>query len=112
MIDENDFAKELGKVMEEGDKASENRMRLRPVPSPSPLTPTGVSKVVASATDEDTQRAGRTMLEQMDNIIANLERDIAEEDKVRLTIVERIDNLNLARQACFAAKEVLKGRLK
>lgn len=109
MINEDELAKELLDL----DKKPEEKVRplpFKPVPpqlARAPLTPTGMAKAVEAATNDDVERATRTMREQMDNIITGLERDISEAEEVRLTIVRRIDDLNVARQACIAAKEVL-----
>jgi hypothetical protein len=115
MINEDELAKEilnLEKTVEpkKPDQLGLSKVRplnLRPELARPVLTPTGMAKAVEAATNEDTDRATRTMNEQMDNIISGLERDISETEEVRLTIVRRIDDLNIARQACIAAKEVL-----
>lgn len=67
-----------------------------------------MTRMVAAATDEDTLRATRTMSEQMDAIVYGLEREIGEAEAVKLTVIRRIDDLNLAKSACIAAKAVLK----
>jgi hypothetical protein len=82
----------------------EKPMNVRSIPE----QPKDMNRSVVAATNEDTARATRKMSEQMDNVVGNLDREIAEAEAVRMTVIRRISDLNLTRQACIAAKEVLK----
>jgi hypothetical protein len=99
-LNEDDLAEELNDAL---DAMDNDRPR-----NDKNWKPTQTSPVV-SATNEDTVRATRTMGNQMDNIIAGLERDIKEADEIRLRVIRRIEDLKRARLACLAAKETLNG---
>jgi hypothetical protein len=65
---------------------------------------------VVQATNEDTARATRNMLDQLNNIIKGLESELAECDGIRLNVLHRMTDLKLALDASRAAVETLKVR--
>jgi hypothetical protein len=80
-----------------------------PQPTPTPTTtPTNRNKIVADAVNEDFERSSHSMQQQMEVIIAGLEREIAEAKEIQATVAKRIKDLNLSLDASKAALDVLK----
>jgi hypothetical protein len=83
------------------------RQNLHPRTTPHLIKPREVSNAVSEATNTDTDRTTRTMLEQLMKISEGIEHDIEEAKAVRETISQRIGDLNIALSANKAAIEVL-----
>jgi hypothetical protein len=62
---------------------------------------------VENATNPDTDRATRLMREQIEKIIAGIEKDIKEAEEVKSIIQKRIEDLNVTLSASKASLEVL-----
>ena len=107
--DLNTMANELGTGMEESFKDR----RPRPV-DPSKPANSPPAKSILDVINEDSGRTTRVMLDRLNGIVAGLERDIADADAVRLTVLHRIADLNLALAATRSAIESIrvKGSLK
>lgn len=86
------------------DMVDQTERRLRAVPPPPKVNS------VTQATNEDTARASRNMLDQMNTIVAGLERELTECDVVRLNVLHRMHDLKLALDATRAAVETLRVR--
>lgn len=97
----NDFEKELSTALED-EIDSRDPVRPRLVVKPSE-----VSAVVQSATNPDTERATRAMLEQMEKIAAGLENDIRETTEVQNVIAMRLVDLEQALSAIRASIKTL-----
>jgi hypothetical protein len=85
------------------DMVEQSERRLRAVP-------TAKSTPALQATNEDTGRASRSMLDQMTTIVAGLEKELAEADGIRINVLHRMRDLKLALDASKAAVETLKVR--
>jgi hypothetical protein len=85
------------------DMVDQQERRIRAVP-PAKATP------AVQATNEDTGRASRSMLDQMNNIVTGLEKELADTDAVRLNVLHRMQDLKLALDASKMAVETLKVR--
>jgi hypothetical protein len=83
------------------------KQNMQPNTSPHILTPKGVAQAVSEATNSDTDRTSRMMLEQHMKISEGLEKQIEEATQVRETITKYIGDLNTALNASKATVEVL-----
>lgn len=97
----------LDRMSDELAKEMDLHPRTTPHIVKGPLTPKGIAQAVEEATNKDTERTTRMMLEQHQKISEGLERQIAEATEVRDTITKYIGDLNTALNASKATVEVL-----
>jgi hypothetical protein len=94
-----DFEKELSSALSDDLEGRNVKPRL--------VKPSEITAVVQNATNPDTERATRTMLDQMEKIAAGLENDISETTEVQNTIAKRLVDLEQALTAIRASIKAL-----
>lgn len=75
---------------------------------PSVVRPSNTAAMVQAATDPNTERASTHMIEQMEKVILNLEKDINEAAEVRHVVNKRIADLTNSLNAARALWDVLR----
>jgi TATA-box binding protein (TBP) (component of TFIID and TFIIIB) len=96
--------KDLAAVMDESFKPDS----FKPEQRPRLVKPGELTGVVGEATNADIHRATRSMAEQMEKIVANLEKDIGQTNEVRNVVTQRILDLQKALNAAQDALSILK----